>query len=155
MTTIDHMYCVPALRSAMDRRRGSIAAMLLMGGLTAGFSAAKAEESEFPGADQPGPVLTTHDGNPSVAAYNKAVSLFLEKKYDEALEKMRAAIRADSFGYPTVGLAYSNLCLMYLKVGKYKNARAACSKALIVLPAYIPATINLGRAKERIGPTPE
>ena len=123
-------------------------AALLIAGLSP-EAVSSATEDVFPGADFPGPVLTIDTDNPSVAAYNKAI---LDEKYDEALEEMRAAVRADSFGYPTVGLAYSNLCLMYLRVGKYKNAQAACSKALIVLPDYVPATINLARAKERSTP---
>jgi hypothetical protein len=149
------LFHVPATRRACSRAHQLLAVVLISSVLSTVMPALAADETEFPGADRPGPVLTTHDDNPSVVAYNKAISLFLDKKFPAALEEMRAAVRADRFGYPTVGLAFSNLCLMYLKVGKYKNAQASCSKALLVLPAYIPATINLARAKEHTAPPAE
>ncbi len=137
------------------RIRKALAAFLLVCGMLIAAPANADSEDEFPGADKAGPKLTTNIKNPSVAAYNRAIMLFESRKFAEALEEMRAAIRANKFGYTNLGLAYSNLCLMYLKVGKNKNAKASCSKALIVLPAYIPATINLARAKERDGPPAE
>ena len=112
-------------------------------------------ESEFPGADTAGPLLTTSRENPSVQAYNEAVRLYRKEKFPEALEQMRAAVRAQEFGPQNIGLAFSNLCLMYLRVGKYRNAEAACSRALLVLPDFVPATINLGRAKSRLKPPAE
>ena len=132
--------------------RNILWSVLLFTGLAASTPVLAAGEQEYAGADRPGPVLTTNTDNPSVAAYNNAISLYLESKYPEALEEMRAAMRANQFGYSTLGLAFSNLCLMYLKVGKYKNAQAACNKALVILPAYVPATINLARAESRIEP---
>lgn len=135
--------------------RNAAKAVLLTFGFLAALPASADSDAEFPGADRAGPLLTTNQENPSVAAYNRAIKLYERKKFAEALEEMRVAVRTNKFGYTNMGLAYSNLCLMYLKVGKYKNAQASCSKALIVLPAYIPATINLARAKERTAPTAE
>ena len=104
-------------------------------------------------ADDARPLLPDSPNNASVQAYNRSILLYRDGKHEEALEEMRAAIRASSFYPPSNGLAFSNLCLMYLTVGKFKNAQAACSKALLVLPDYVPATLNLIRAKNRERPS--
>jgi len=103
-------------------------------------------------ADEARPLLPDSPNNPSVQAYNRSILLYRNGEFDEALQEMRAAVRAASFYPPSNGLAFSNLCLMYLTVGKFKNAQAACSKALLVLPDYVPATLNLIRAKKRERP---
>lgn len=103
-------------------------------------------------ADDARPLLPDSPNNPSVQAYNRSILLYRNGSHKEALEEMRAAVRAASFYPPSNGLAFSNLCLMYLTVGKFKNAQAACSKALLVLPDYVPATLNLIRAKNRERP---
>ncbi len=143
------------VRNAVVRIVNLFAVLAVVVATAVGTPVAAEGDAEFPGADRPGPVLNTNANNPSVAAYNRAINLFRDKKFAEALEEMRAAVRANKFGYTNLGLAYSNLCLMYLKVGKFKNAQASCSKALVVLPAYIPATINLAHAKERDAPSAE
>lgn len=129
--------------------------------LTAGSAIAPAEEDgstddgdyEFvSSADIPGPILKDWSTNPSFQHYNRAVSLYLDGKHSDALHHMRAAVRAQRFNYATAGLAFSNLCMMYLKVGKYKNAQAACTKALTILPGYVPAALNLARAKKHTAP---
>ncbi len=130
-------------------------ACALAGTLCAGAAQANDADYEFPGANTAGPVLKDLNGNPSITAYNKAIALYRDKRYPQALEEMRAALRAQSFEHPAIGLAYSNLCLMYFHVKKYKNAQAACSKALQILPDYIPATLNLGRVKNRMEPPEE
>lgn len=103
-------------------------------------------------ADMAGPRLREWSTNSSYMHYNRAVELYTQGNYPEALQHMRAAVRARQFGHPTIGLAFSNLCMMYLKVGKYKNAQAACTKALSVLPGYVPAALNLARAKKHMAP---
>lgn len=139
-------------RPNLSRLHQAFAVCALAGTLCAGAALATETEYEFPGANTAGPILKDQSGNPSITAYNKAVTLYRDKKYPQALEEMRVALRARSFEYPAIGLAYSNLCLMYFHVRKYKNAQAACSKALQILPDYIPATINLTRVKRRMEP---
>lgn len=136
-------------------RNRAVASVFVLFTTTAAGAFVSDDDTDFPGADAAGPMLTTSRENPSVEAYNNAVVLYRQEKYPEALEQMRAAVRAQEFGPQNIGLAFSNLCLMYLKVGKYRNAEAACTRALRVLPNFVPATINLERAKARLKPPEE
>ena len=125
---------------------------LCLAWVTADVRADDAAGDHVSSADIPGPELSEAAANPSHLSYNRAVRLYLDGHYGKALDEMRAAVRARRFGQSASGLAFSNLCLMYLRVGKYKNAQAACTKALTILPGYVPATLNLARAKRRAGP---
>ncbi len=118
----------------------------------AGTTTASLEQTYVSSADLAGPALPDDPSNESVVAYNKSIQLYQEREYEAALETMRAAVRARGLVDDSTGLAYSNLCLMYLRVGKFLNAEAACTRALMLLPNYIPAVLNLARAERRESP---
>jgi tetratricopeptide (TPR) repeat protein len=139
--------------------RSSKAALVMLVTVAFGspaFATSDAEETsdsiEVSSADLAGPELPHDPGNESVQFYNQAISLYNDAMYEDALATMRAAMRARRFSEPNVGLAYSNLCLMYLRVEKFANATAACNRALLILPNYVPAVLNLARAENRQGP---
>lgn len=114
-------------------------------------SAASDDKDELvSSADIPGPVLRGRPDNPSVQAYNRAVKLSKKNKFPAALKNMEKAFKASRFSEETIGLAYSNLCLIHYKIGNDEEAVEACKMALIWLPNYVPATLNMARVQARI-----
>jgi len=142
----------PLREALVGFARGSIFAGIVLG-YAAVYTTAYSSVAEVRSSvDMPGPLLAGEQVNESVRLYNEAVRHYKADNWEQALETMRAAMRAREFGHPGIGLAYSNLCLMYLRVGRFANAEAACTKALAVLPNYVPATLNLSRAERRERP---
>ncbi len=50
-------------------------------------------------------------------------------------------------------IAYSNLCAAYGQIGKLKEARIACDKALEIRPNYEPALLNINALTARLETT--
>ncbi len=142
----------PVISSMKKCARGAIICFVILGYAAAYTNAFSSTQGVRSSADIAGPALPLSDTNISIRNYNEALRLYEGEQFEDALEAMRAAVRAQDFDDSYLGFVFSNLCLMYLRVEKFKNAQAACTKALDFLPGYIPATINLIRAKDRTSP---
>lgn len=100
-------------------------------------------------ADIAGPRLSTMTHLPGVSAYNRSIDLYSARRFENALEQMRNAIRSRDLQGRQLGFGFANLCLMYLRNREYKQAFAACVKAKLILPGYGPVLVNIRRIKAR------
>jgi len=80
---------------------------------------------------------------PARREYEKAVRLFLQKKYDSAVEHLKKSIAV----YANYVEAHNALGAAYLQLGQNEPARAEFAKA-VMLDDHIPRSyVNLGRAE--------